>query len=137
LSGTTASIPSAASSFATVLNTSTSTLVSPPSVHAEIYATNFGGSTPLFTGTWSLGAVAAPGLSQVLIDSGFGTDPDVSPGGNSIPGSFLYQVQGDFEFQVGQITAVPEPSSLMLLASALAAGGAACWRRWRRSVTAG
>jgi hypothetical protein len=132
LSGSAASIPSSATSFATVLNTDTSTLVDPPSVHAEIYATNFGGGTPLFTGTWDLGNVAALGLTQSQLTLGFATVPDVSPGGLSFPGSFLYQVQGEFEFQVGQIAAVPEPSAWILLASACAAGGLR-WsrRRWR------
>jgi hypothetical protein len=132
LSGSAASIPSPAASFATVLNTATSTLVDPPSVHAEIYATNFGGGTPLFTGSWDLGNVAALGLTQSQITLGFATDADVSPGGISFPGAFLYQVQGDFEFQVGQITAVPEPSAWMLLASACVAGGLR-WSRRQRS----
>jgi hypothetical protein len=132
LSGTAASIPSPAVSFATVLNTATSTLVDPPSVHAEIYATNFGGGSPLFSGSWDLGNVAALGLTQSQITLGFATDADVSPGGISFPGAFLYQVQGDFEFQVGQITAVPEPSAWMLLASACVAGGLR-WSRRQRS----
>lgn len=132
LSGSAASIPSGAVSFATVLNTATSTLVDPPSVYAEIYATNFGGGTPLFSGSWDLGNVAALGLTQSQITLGFATDADVSPGGISFPGAFLYQAQGDFEFQVGQITAVPEPSAWMLLASACIAGGLR-WSRRRRS----
>jgi len=129
LSGSAASIPSPAASFATVLNTATSTLVDPPSLYAEIYATNFGGGTPLFTGTWNLGNVAALGLTQSQVSLGFATDSDVSPGGISYPGSFLYQVQGDFEFQVGQITAVPEPSAWMLLTSACVASGLRLLRR--------
>lgn len=114
LDGVAASIPSAAASFATVLNTSTSTFFDPPRTGAEIYATNFLGSTPLFTGTWSLGNVARIGLSQSQIDSGFTTDGDVTPGGVPLPGRFLYQKQGDSAFYAGTISAVPEPSTYIL-----------------------
>lgn len=131
LSGSAALIPTAAASFATVLNTDTSFVVDPPSAHAEIYATNFSGVTPLFTSIWDLGVVAAVGLSQAQIHSGFSTDADITPGGLAMPGAFTYQVQGSPEFQVGQITAVPEPSTTLILASAGIAVG--LWRLRRRS----
>ena len=117
LSGSAALVPPSAASFATVLNTAVSTAVSPPSVHGEIYVTNFGGGTPLFTGSWNLGNVAATGLTQSQIGSGFTTtgDPDIIAGG-PYPGRFIYQVQGSPSFFAGQITAVPEPSGIALAA---------------------
>ena len=130
LSGSAAAIPPAAASLFTVLNTGTSTVVNPPSIHAEIYATNFGGGTPLFTGSWDLGNVAATGLSQSQIDSGFSTDPTFPP---VTAGAFLYQVQGAPEFVVGEITAVPEPSAILLAASAGVVGGVWTWRRRRHA----
>jgi hypothetical protein len=131
LSGVAASIPGTASAGFTVLNTDESFLVDPESVHAEIYATNLNiGSTPMFAGTWNLGNVAALGLTQEQIVAGFTTDPDVSPGFEPIPGHFLYQVQGDNNFYAGQITAVPEPSSVFLAVSAALVGG--LWTLHRR-----
>jgi hypothetical protein len=129
LSGTAASIPSPAASLFTVLNTAVSTMVDPASVHAEIYATNLGGGTPLFAGTWDLGDVAATGLTQSQINVGFTTDADVSPGNQPLPGQFLYQVQGDSAFYAGQITAVPEPTTLLLGVSACVVGCLAAVRR--------
>jgi len=130
LSGAAASIPTPAVSFFTVLNTSVSTMVNPPSAAAEIYATNLGGSTPLFTGSWNLGNVAAVGLTQSQINAGFTTDPEVSPGGLAVAGHFLYQIQGSPDFYAGSITAVPEPSTAPLLAMA----GLAAWLFGRRAV---
>ena len=129
LSGTAASIPAPAASLFTVLNTAVSTMVNPSSVHAEIYATNLGGGTALFTGTWDLGDVAATGLTQNQINLGFTTDADVSPGNQPLPGQFLYQVQGDSAFYAGQITAVPEPTTLLLAATACFLGCFAAVRR--------
>jgi hypothetical protein len=132
LSGVAASIPPTASVEFTVLNTDVSFMVVPESVHAEIYATNLNiGSTPMFAGTWNLGNVAALGLTLEQIVAGFTTDPDVSPGFEPIPGHFLYQVQGDSTFYAGQITAVPEPSSIFLAVSAALAGGLWTLRRRR------
>ena len=130
LSGSAAAIPAAGQNFATVLNTATSTVVDPPSIHAEIYATNLGGQTPLFTGSWNLGNVSAAGLTQPQITAGFSTDPTFPP---VVPGAFLYQVLGRNEFVAGEITAVPEPSSILLAASAGVVGGAWTWRRRRRA----
>ena len=129
LSGVAASIPGSANAGFTVLNTSQSTIVNPPSVHSEIYATSFPSATALFTGTWNLGNVATVGLTQSQIASGFTTDPDSSPGGVAVPGHFLYQVQ-DGDFFTGQITAVPEPSSVFLIVSVGLATGA--WNLLRR-----
>lgn len=133
LSGTAASIPTSAVSFATVLNTDASTFFTPARTGAEIYATNFSGATPLFSSTWNLGNVANVGLTQSQIVSGFTTDPDVSPGGQSLAGKFLYQIQGDATFYAGDLTAVPEPSALVMLA--MAGFVAAC--AVRRRYTAG
>jgi hypothetical protein len=130
LSGSAAAIPPAGLNFATVLNTGTSTVVDPPSIHSEIYATNLAGPTPLFTGSWNLGNVAVAGLTQADILTGFTTDPTIiSP---SLPGGFLYQVQGG-SFAFGEITAVPEPSSMILAASAGVVGGLWTWQRRRRA----
>jgi hypothetical protein len=131
LSGDAALIPATASAGFTVLNTEESFVVDPPSIHAEIYATNLNiGSTPMFAGTWNLGNVAALGLSQEQIVAGFTTDPDVSPGFEPIPGHFLYQVQGNSTFFAGQITVVPEPSSVFIAVSAALVGG--LWTLHRR-----
>lgn len=132
LSGVAATIPASAVSFATVLNTEASTYFNPARTAAEIYATNFAGSTALFNSTWNLGNVAGFGLSQSQIVSGFTTDPDVSPGGQPLAGKFLYQVQGDPTFRAGAITAVPEPSSLVLTALAGLLGLAGLRRKYRR-----
>ena len=129
LSGQAAAIPAAAVSFATVLNTDESQFFEPPLVSAEIFASNFGGSTPLFNGTWDLGSVAATGLSASQIISGFTTDPDVSPGGVALAGRFLYQVQGRADFLSGPITFVPEPSGVVLAA----VGTLALWMSRRLS----
>lgn len=118
LNGVAATIPASAVSFATVLNTDASTYFNPARTGAEIYATNFAGSTALFNSTWNLANVASVGLSQSQIASGFTTDPDVSPGGQPLAGKFLYQVQGEPTFRAGSITAVPEPSSLAIAALA-------------------
>ena len=118
LNGVAATIPASAVSFATVLNTDASTFFNPARTSAEIYATNFAGSTALFNSTWNLGNVASVGLSQSEIASGFTTDPDVSPGGQPLAGRFLYQIQGDTTFRAGAITAVPEPSSFVIAALA-------------------
>lgn len=133
LSGVAASIPATASAAFTVLNTDVSFVVNPPSVHAEIYATNLNSGTPLFDGTWNLGNVAAAGLTLEQIVAGFTTDSDVSPGFERIPGHFLYQVQGNNNFFAGQITAVPEPSSVFLIVSAAMAAGLWTLRRRRSS----
>lgn len=85
--------------------------------------TSISARTPLFDGTWNLGNVAAVGLTLEQIVAGFTTDPDVSPGFEPIPGHFLYQVQGNNNFFAGQITAVPEPSSVVLAVSGALAGG--------------
>jgi hypothetical protein len=135
LSGETTLIPASASSGFTVLNTSTSFVVDPPSVHAEIYATNLGSGTPLFTSTWNLGNVAALGLTQAQIIAGFTTDPDSTPGEQPVPGHFLYQVQGG-GFFTGQITAVPEPSGIFLAVSASVAGALWTLHRTRRRTIA-
>jgi len=136
LSGRSALIPASAASFFTILNTDASSFFDPSLVAAEIYATNFAGSTPLFTESWDLGPVAALGLAASQIASGFTTDPDVSPGGVPLAGSFLYQVQSEARFQSGSITVVPEPSG-MLLAGGIAAVGVGvlirkCFSRTRR-----
>jgi hypothetical protein len=130
LDGVVANIPASAVSFFTVLNTDESTYFTPARTNAEIYATNFSGSTPLFDSTWDLGNVASTGLNQSQIVSGFTTDPDVSPGGQALAGKFLYQIQGDSTFYAGDVTAVPEPSTL---GAAAAAGllGVAGLRRLR------
>jgi len=128
LDGVAASIPAGAVSFATVLNTDASTFFTPALTGAEIFATNFAGPTALFDSTWDLGNVASVGLTQSQLVSGFTTDPDVSPGGQALAGKFLYQVQGDSTFYAGELTAVPEPSAVVLIA---AAGllGVGCLRR--------
>ncbi len=133
LSGTAAAIPASAASFVTVLNTDESTFFEPPLTGAEIYVTNFGGSTPLFTGSWNLGNVANTGLSPAQLVSGFTTDPDVSPGDTPLPGKFLYQVQGNPTFFGGEITSVPEPSAIgIAIAAGLTAAG--LWRRRARGA---
>jgi hypothetical protein len=133
LSGTAAAVPASAVSFATILNTDESTFFDPARTGAEIYVTNFGGSTPLFTGSWNLGNVATTGLSPTQLVSGFTTDPDVSPGDAPLPGKFLYQVQGNPTFFAGEITSVPEPSAVGI---AVAAGltAAVLWRRRARGA---
>jgi hypothetical protein len=137
LSGQSAMIPASASSFFTILNTDDSPFFDPSLVAAEIYATNFQGPTPLFTGSWDLGPVAALGLSASQITSGFMTDPDVSPGGVSLGGSFLYQLQNEAGFQAGSITLVPEPGGMLLAGGIATVGLVALIRRrlqaiWRR-----
>jgi len=114
LSGSAAAIPS--NPMFTVFNTATSTVVSPDAKHAEIYATTFAPSEFLFSNGWDLGNVAALGLTQSQIHDGFTTpnDDDILHGGPH-PGHFIYQVQGTTSFSAGSITAVPEPSALMLL----------------------
>ncbi len=134
LNGVAASIPASAVSFATVLNTDSSTVFTPARTGAEIYATNFSGATPLFDSTWNLGNVAGLGLSQSQIDSGFTTDPDVSPGGLPLAGRFLYQVQGDPTFRAGTITAVPEPAALGFVLAGGLLGIAGLHRRRRRAA---
>lgn len=135
LSGQAAMIPASAASFFTILNTDASSFFDPALVAAEIYVTNFAGPTPLFTGSWDLGPVAALGLSSSQITAGFTTDPDVSPGGVPLAGSFLYQLQNGVGFQSGSITVVPEPSG-MLLAGATATIGFSLLvrRRLRRTL---
>lgn len=133
LSGTAAAVPASAASFVTVLNTDESTFFDPARTGAEIFITNFGGSTPLFTGTWNLGNVANTGLSPAQLVSGFTTDPDVSPGEVTLPGRFLYQVQGNSTFFAGEITSVPEPSAVgIAIAAGLTAAG--LWRRRARGA---
>jgi hypothetical protein len=134
LNGVAATIPASAVSFATVLNTDASTFFTPARTAAEIYATNFAGSTPLFASTWNLGNVASVGLLQSQIASGFTTDPDVSPGGLPMAGKFLYQIQGDSTFRAGAITAVPEPSALAISAVAALLGLAGIRQTLRRRV---
>jgi len=132
LNGAAASMPASAVSFATVLNTEASSYFNPARTAAEIYATNFAGSTPLFDSTWNLGNVAGAGLSQSQIAAGFTTDPDVSPGGQALAGKFLYQVQGDPAFRVGTINAVPEPTSLAITSLAGLVGLSGLRRTFRR-----
>jgi len=112
LDGVVANIPASAVSLFTVLNTDESTYFTPARTSAEIYATSFSAPTPLFDSTWDLGNVANTGLNQSQIFSGFTTDPDVSPGGQTLAGKFLYQIQGDSTFYAGDVTAVPEPSAI-------------------------
>lgn len=134
LNGVAATIPASAVSFATVLNTNSSTFFTPSRTGAEIYATNFSGATPLFDSTWNLGNVAGLGLTQAQIDAGFTTDPDVSPGGQPLAGRFLYQIQGDPTFRAGKMTAVPEPSSLAIIAVAGLLGLAGIHRKLLRNA---
>jgi hypothetical protein len=90
-------------------------------VGSEINAANFT-QNALFTDTWNLGNVAASGMSLSDITASFTTDPDFTPGGEAIPGGYLYFVVGDTDYSVGTITVVPEPTQI-----ALTAAGLACW----------
>lgn len=134
MSGPAAAIPSAAASFATILNTAGSTFSgwNPPRVGAELYATNFFGGTPLFTSEWNLGNIAQTGLSSTQLQN-FITDPDVSPNPTGT-GIFLYQVQGDTStFYAGPVvTAVPEPSTIVMAGLAVAVVGGTTFRRRRK-----
>ena len=110
LSGSAASIPSAAFSFGTVLNTDTSNYFTPARPYAEIYATALTGT--LFTSTWSLGPVAQTGLSQSDVNSGFASNPDLAPPAQA--GRFNYETDGSNWF-AGAITVVPEPAGTAIL----------------------
>lgn len=134
MSGPAAAIPASAASFATILNTAASTFSGwdPPRTGAELYATNFFGSTPLFTSEWNLGNIAQTGLTSTQLQN-FITDPDVSPDPTGT-GIFLYQVQGDSStFYAGPVvTAVPEPSTLVMAGLAVAVVGGTTLRRRRK-----
>jgi hypothetical protein len=135
MSGPAAAIPASAASFATILNTQGSTFSAwdPPRVGAEVYATNFFSGTPLFTSEWDLGNIAQTGLTPTQLLN-FITDPDVSPDPTGT-GIFLYQIQGDTSnFYAGPVlTAVPEPSTMVMAGLAVAFLGGTAIRRRKKS----
>lgn len=103
LSGSAATIPPAAISAFTVLNTDASAIYDPPRQFAEIYASGLGGT--LFSSTWNLGNVAQAGLSQADLNAGFTSNGDVLPPAQA--GKFLYE--SNATWFAGNLVAVPEP----------------------------
>jgi hypothetical protein len=109
LSGSPASIPPAAISFFTILNTDESAIYEPPRQFAEIYATGLGGT--LFSTSWNLGSVAQAGLTQSDLEQGFLSNGDVLAPAQ--PGKFLYEHNATWF--AGEVVAVPEPAGTAMI----------------------
>jgi hypothetical protein len=81
---------------------------------------------------WDLGNVAAPGLSL----SNFTAAENVTPGSGSAEASFAYLVVGEQFYRRGDVTAVPEPSTLAMggIAGLFATAGFVRTRNGRRKA---
>lgn len=91
---------------------------------------------------WDLGNIAVTGMTQVNLEARFLTDPEGTPPTFDTPdfGNFLFSYEetpGNFSVttpgDVVALTAVPEPSTLALLAVAAGFGGLGLGRRRRQS----
>jgi len=87
--------------------------------------------TATYESPYNLGNVAQTGLSQAFID----TDFTSASGGGGSPGKFTYNLAAGTPNQIGNVTAVPEPSTIATLAIGGFAGlGYAGRRKLRRKA---
>jgi len=91
-------------------------------IYSEIYNANLGFSWITFSSSGTtaldLGAVAAAGWSQAVLDTIFLTNADASPDGGLNYGHFLYaELGGAAKLGRVELAVVPEPVSLLTIIS--------------------